>query len=126
MYIKTTYGPLIDTVLYDMILMRANPLLGQVEGGLALENLDFFEHQKHNVPTGPYKSLVHNCYNGKVWHGSRWTKMGWIRCDSVYHHSEFLYNIWKKTKKYQVQGIRRIKIKAKNKVKIDSFCEPEI
>ncbi len=49
MYIKTTYGPLIDTALYDMILMQANPLLGQVEGGLALENLDFFEHQKHNV-----------------------------------------------------------------------------
>ncbi len=30
---KTTYGPLIDTGLYVMLLMRANPLLGQVGGG---------------------------------------------------------------------------------------------
>jgi hypothetical protein len=34
---KTTYGPLIDTALYIMLLMRANPLLGQVGGGWALE-----------------------------------------------------------------------------------------
>jgi hypothetical protein len=30
---KTTYGPLIDTALCVMLLMRANPLLGQVGGG---------------------------------------------------------------------------------------------
>jgi hypothetical protein len=36
---KTTYGPLIDTALYVMLLMRANPLLGQVGGGWALEIL---------------------------------------------------------------------------------------
>jgi hypothetical protein len=34
---KTTYGPLIDTALCVMLLMRANPLLGQVGGGRALE-----------------------------------------------------------------------------------------
>jgi hypothetical protein len=38
---KTTYGPLIDTALYVMILMRANPLLVQVGGGWALEILAF-------------------------------------------------------------------------------------
>jgi hypothetical protein len=38
---KTTYGPLIDTHLYVMFLMRANPLLGQVGGGWALEILTF-------------------------------------------------------------------------------------
>jgi hypothetical protein len=36
---KTTYGPLIDTTLYIMLLMRANPLLGLVGGGWALEIL---------------------------------------------------------------------------------------
>ncbi len=30
---KTTYEPLIETALYLMLLMRANPLLGQVGGG---------------------------------------------------------------------------------------------
>jgi hypothetical protein len=30
---KTTYGPLIDTALYVMLLMRANPLPGQVGEG---------------------------------------------------------------------------------------------
>ncbi len=31
---KTTYGPLVDTALYVpvMLLMRENPILGQVEG----------------------------------------------------------------------------------------------
>ncbi len=38
---KTTYGPLIDTALYIMLLMRANPLLGQVGGGWALEISSF-------------------------------------------------------------------------------------
>ncbi len=38
MYVhKNTYGPLIDTALYVMLLMQANPLLGQVEGGWVLE-----------------------------------------------------------------------------------------
>jgi hypothetical protein len=36
---KITNGPLIDTALYVMFLMQANPLLGQVEGGLSLEIL---------------------------------------------------------------------------------------
>jgi hypothetical protein len=30
---KTTYETLIDTALYEMLLMQANPLHGQVEGG---------------------------------------------------------------------------------------------
>jgi hypothetical protein len=30
---KTTYGPLIDMAVYVMLLMRENPLLGQVGGG---------------------------------------------------------------------------------------------
>ncbi len=34
---KTTYGPLIYTALYVMLLMQANPLLGKVGGGWALE-----------------------------------------------------------------------------------------
>jgi hypothetical protein len=42
---KTTYGPLIDTALYVIILMRANPLLGQVEGGCALEISTFLGHR---------------------------------------------------------------------------------
>jgi hypothetical protein len=33
---KTTYGPLIYTALYVMLLMQSNPLLGQVGGGWAL------------------------------------------------------------------------------------------
>jgi hypothetical protein len=39
MYIKLPmgHGPLIDTALYVMFLMRANPLLGQVGGVWALE-----------------------------------------------------------------------------------------
>jgi hypothetical protein len=43
---KTTYGPLIDTALYIMLLMRANPLLGQVGGGGSLEILTFLGHKK--------------------------------------------------------------------------------
>jgi hypothetical protein len=35
--LKTTYEPLIDTALYLMLLMRTNPLLGQVGGGWVLE-----------------------------------------------------------------------------------------
>ncbi len=34
---KTTYGPLIDTAINVLLLMKANPLLGQVGGGWALE-----------------------------------------------------------------------------------------
>ncbi len=33
----STYGTLIDTALYVMLLIRANPLLGQVGGGWALD-----------------------------------------------------------------------------------------
>ena len=33
---KPTYGPLIDMTQYIMLLMRANPLLGQGGGGWAL------------------------------------------------------------------------------------------
>jgi hypothetical protein len=32
---KTIYGPLIDTALYEMLLMRVNLLLGKVGGGRA-------------------------------------------------------------------------------------------
>ncbi len=39
---KSTYRPLIDRALYVMLLMRANPLLGQVGGGLGPGNLNFF------------------------------------------------------------------------------------
>jgi hypothetical protein len=38
---KTTYGPLIDMALYVMLLMRENPLLGQVGGGWTLEISSF-------------------------------------------------------------------------------------
>jgi hypothetical protein len=34
---KTTYGPLVDTALYLILLMRANPLQGQGGGGWSLE-----------------------------------------------------------------------------------------
>ncbi len=34
---KITYGPLIVTTVYVMLLMRANPLLGQVAEGWALD-----------------------------------------------------------------------------------------
>jgi hypothetical protein len=34
---KNTYVPLIDMALYVMLSTQANPLLGQVGGGLALE-----------------------------------------------------------------------------------------
>jgi hypothetical protein len=42
---KTTYAPMIYMALYVMFLMRANPLLGQVGGGLVLGNLKFFGPQ---------------------------------------------------------------------------------
>ncbi len=34
---KTPYGPLLNTALYVMLLMRAKPFLGQVGGGWVLE-----------------------------------------------------------------------------------------
>ena len=43
---KITYGPLIDTALYVMCLMRANPSLGPLEG-LGHESLNFFAPIKH-------------------------------------------------------------------------------
>ncbi len=39
---KITDEPLIDTALYVMLLMRANPLLGQVGGGWILKILTFW------------------------------------------------------------------------------------
>jgi hypothetical protein len=39
---KITDEPLINTALYVMLLMRANPLLGQVGGGWILEILTFW------------------------------------------------------------------------------------
>jgi hypothetical protein len=40
---KTTYGPLIGMgAMYVMLLMQANPLLGQVGGGWALEIQTFW------------------------------------------------------------------------------------
>ncbi len=48
-YIKTTYRPLIDTALYEMLLMQADPLLGQVGGGCALE-ISFFLGPKCHSP----------------------------------------------------------------------------
>jgi hypothetical protein len=38
---KTTYAPMIYTAMCIMFWMRAYPLLGQVEGGWALEFLSF-------------------------------------------------------------------------------------
>jgi hypothetical protein len=59
---KTTHGPLIDTALYIMLLMRANPLLGQVGGGWALEILTVLGSKWHSPKglrhfTGAQKSL---------------------------------------------------------------------
>ena len=48
---KITYGPLIDTTLYVMCSMGANPLLGPLEG-LGHESLDFLGR----THPGPYKS----------------------------------------------------------------------
>ncbi len=45
---KTTYGPLIDMAQYEMLLMRAKPILGQVVEGWALEILTFFGHKWHS------------------------------------------------------------------------------
>jgi hypothetical protein len=39
---KTTYGPLINTALHVMLLMRANPFRGQVGGGWSLEISTFW------------------------------------------------------------------------------------
>jgi hypothetical protein len=40
---KISYAPMIYMSLYVMILMRSDPLLGQVGGGWALEISRFFE-----------------------------------------------------------------------------------
>jgi hypothetical protein len=50
--LKTTHGPLIDTALYVMLLMRANPLIGQVGGGWALEISTVFGPQNGSHPNG--------------------------------------------------------------------------
>ena len=61
---KTTYGPLIDTALYVMLLMRANPLLGQVRVDWALEISTVLGHKMALALmagchlTGPKKVLV--------------------------------------------------------------------
>jgi hypothetical protein len=41
-YPTETYGLLIDPMLYVLLLMRANPLLGHVGGGLGPRHLNFF------------------------------------------------------------------------------------
>jgi hypothetical protein len=51
-YIKTTYGPLTETALYLMLLMQADPLHGQVGGGLRPVNLDFLGGPKCHSPNG--------------------------------------------------------------------------
>jgi hypothetical protein len=48
---KITYGPLIDTALYIMLLIQANPLIGQVGRGCALEISTFFGPKWHS-PNG--------------------------------------------------------------------------
>jgi hypothetical protein len=45
---KTTYGPLMDNALYVMLSMRANPLLGHVGGGWALEISTFLGPKWHS------------------------------------------------------------------------------
>ena len=66
---KITYGTLIDTALYVICLMGANPFFGPLEG-LGHESLDFHGPtlpmaQKMDLPpsnklhTGPYQSEVH-------------------------------------------------------------------
>jgi hypothetical protein len=45
---KTTYRPLIYMALYAMLLIRANPLLGQVRGGWALEISTFLGPKWHS------------------------------------------------------------------------------
>ncbi len=58
---KTTYGPLIDTALYVILLMRANPSSGR---GLGPKNLGFFEPRNGTRLTarcnfaGPKKVLI--------------------------------------------------------------------
>ncbi len=58
---KITYGSLIDTAMYVMLLMRANPLLGQVGRGLAPEISIFWAPNCTRLKarchfTGPKKS----------------------------------------------------------------------
>jgi hypothetical protein len=58
---KTTYGPQVNTALYVMLLMRANPFRRQVGGGWALEIETFLGPVKwyqfvRQVPFGAQKS----------------------------------------------------------------------
>ncbi len=60
---KTTYGPVMDTALYVMLLMRANLLLEQVGGGWALEILTLLAPNGTRFTagchfTGPKKVLI--------------------------------------------------------------------
>jgi hypothetical protein len=48
---KTTNGPLIDTALYVMVLMLANPVLGQVGGDWTLK-ISTFLGPKWHPPNG--------------------------------------------------------------------------
>ncbi len=68
---KTTYAPMIYTALYVMFLMRANPLLGQVGGGWALEispngSIPFHRPKKVSIsraqppPTCPSNGSAHH------------------------------------------------------------------
>ncbi len=50
---KTTFVPLIVTALYVMLLMWANPLLGQVKGGWALEISTFLAISQYQYPPTP-------------------------------------------------------------------------
>jgi hypothetical protein len=54
---KTTYGPLIYTDLYVLLLMRANPFHGQVGGGWALDILTFWGPLTARFP-GPNPLLL--------------------------------------------------------------------
>ncbi len=60
--LKTTYGPLIDTALFLIILMR-DPSLGQLGGGLALKISTFLGPNGTHLMarchfTGPKKDLI--------------------------------------------------------------------
>ncbi len=48
---KIIYGPVIETALSVMLLIQANPLLGQVGGGWALEISSFLSPKWHS-PNG--------------------------------------------------------------------------
>ncbi len=56
---KITYAPVIYTALCIIFWMRAYPLLGQVEGGWALEILSFFSISRDKPPpTCPRKGYA--------------------------------------------------------------------